>query len=155
MLCRIANANTRHFSLEDVSADGMRGYLVPKMGIRNTHRRIDVVLYGDGVLRIGTIQVNTRVIVSDIRMVRITATAVNERGERGMIGVNIDLHTSGLSDRACVYFEYDYNVARQNPLYFVRDRGHAPIHKLKFFSQLSWGQRIAKIWSWAYPCVSV
>lgn len=151
MLHSIQNSDTRHFALQNVSTDGMKGYLMPKMDICNSHRPVPVTLYADGVLRIGMINIDTAVILHDIKSCGITATA----WEDGIVGVSMDLYGGGKENSARVYFEFDYNEPWQKPLYLVRNHGHAPIHWLKPFSKLSWSQRLAKLWPWAYPWVTV
>lgn len=151
MLYSIASSHPRCFALKDVSHDGMKGCLVPQMGIRNTHIPISITLYDDGVLRIGMIQINIALILPRLKSCGITATA----WEGSMVGVNLDLRSVDKEHSARVYFEYDYNKPWQNPLYLVRDRGHAPLHLLKPFSQLSWSRRLAKLLLRAYPRITV
>ena len=132
------NAETRHFSLEGISANGGHGYLMPQMSIQRTHRPIPISLYDDGTLYIGAIRLNTKEIMPNIRLCAITATAY----EHGMIGVNFRLHDEK-DGSASVYFKYNCEDSRQKPLYLLRDRYANPHHTLKHFSCLSVWQKVA------------
>ena len=151
MLQCMPNSDTRGFLLKDISPDGMTGYLAPKPSIHNTHQPIAVSQYDDGVLRIGTIQIDTKRIVYRVKSCAVTATAFND----GVVGVNIVL-LSGYAS-ASVYCEYAYDTQWQTPLYFVKEHGYTPCHKLKPFSRLSRWQKIAKVLSLgsAYPRATV
>lgn len=147
MLQRIDNTTSRHFSLEQISPDGMKGYLIPQGCIRKTHQIIAVTLYNDGILRIGSTQIDTKKIVPHLQSCGITATAYAD----GTVGVSCCMRSECAT--IPLYFEDEPPLW---PLHLVRSRDARLPHKLKSFRRLSSGQQITTLlWPWAYPCVTV